>query len=73
MGVPIPVVGSLVGAFVGSFVGAFVGEMTVDRAQRSNPTRVATGALVGRAVAAGVKSGLGMVVAVLVLGAAVIG
>ena len=73
MGVPIPVIGSLVGAFVGSFIGAFLGEMTVDRAQRSNPTRVATGALIGRAVAAGVKSGLGMVVAVLVFGAAVVG
>ncbi|MBL0170669.1 MAG: DUF456 domain-containing protein [Gemmatimonadaceae bacterium] len=73
MGVPVPVVGSLAGAFLGAFVGAFVGEMTVHHSQRSDPTRVATGALVGRAVAAAVKSGLGLLVAVLVMGAALVG
>ena len=71
MGVPIPVVGSLVGAFIGAFVGAFVGELTVHRAQRGNPARVATGALVGRAVAAAVKSAMGLLVAVVVMAAAV--
>ena len=72
VGVPIPVVGSLAGAFVGAFVGAFAGELTVHRSERGDPTRVATGALVGRTVAAAVKSGLGMVVAVLVRGAAIV-
>ncbi len=71
MGVPIPVVGSLAGAFLGAFVGAFVGELTVHRAQRGNPARVATGALVGRAVAAAVKSAMGLLVAVVVMAAAV--
>ncbi len=73
VGVPVPVVGSLVGAFVGSFVGAFVGELTVHRDARNDPARVARGALVGRAVAAAAKSGIGMLVAVVVLGAAVVG
>lgn len=73
MGVPIPVVGSLVGAMLGAFVGAFLGEMTVHRDKRSDPTRVATGALVGRAVAAAVKSGIGLLVAVIVFGAAIAG
>lgn len=73
VGVPVPVIGSLVGAFVGAFAGAFVGELTVHRDSRSDPTRVATGALVGRAVAAAVKSGLGLVVVVLVMGAALVG
>ena len=73
VGVPIPIIGSLAGAFVGAFAGAFVGEMTVPRDQRGDPARVATGALVGRAIAAAVKSGLGLVVAVLVMGAALTG
>lgn len=73
VGVPVPVVGSLIGAFVGSFVGAFVGEYTVHRDLRADPTRAATGALVGRAVAAAAKSGLGILVAVVVFGAAALG
>jgi uncharacterized protein len=73
VGVPVPVIGSLAGAFAGAFVGAFAGEFTVHRDQRSDPTRVATGAVVGRAVAAAAKSGLGLLVAVLVFGAAVVG
>ena len=73
IGVPLPVVGSLIGAFIGSFVGAFLGEFSVHRDVRSDPTRAATGALIGRAVAAAAKSGLGMLVAVVVLGAAMLG
>ncbi len=73
VGVPVPVVGSLVGAFVGAFAGAFFGELTVGRDERGDPTRVATGALIGRAVAAAVKSGLGLLVAVVVMGAALAG
>jgi uncharacterized protein YqgC (DUF456 family) len=71
VGVPVPVVGSLFGAFVGAFVGAFIGEMTMRREDRGEPVRVATGALVGRAVAAAVKSGLGLVVAILVMASAI--
>jgi uncharacterized protein YqgC (DUF456 family) len=73
VGVPIPVIGSLAGAFVGAFAGAFIGELTVGRDERGDPARVATGALVGRAVAAAVKSALGLVVAVLLMGAAIAG
>lgn len=73
VGVPVPVVGSLVGAFAGAFAGAFLGELTVHRDSRANPTRVATGALVGRAVAAAAKSGLGLMVAVLLFASAVVG
>lgn len=73
VGVPVPVIGSLVGAFAGAFVGAFLGELTVHRDTRANPTTVATGALVGRAVAAAAKSGLGLLVAVLVFASAVFG
>ena len=72
VGVPIPVVGSVFGAFIGAFVGAFVGEMTVHRDVRSNPTTVATGALIGRAVAAAVKSGLGVIVAIWIFAAALV-
>ncbi len=72
VGVPVPVVGSLVGAFVGAFAGAFVAEWSVHRDRRANPTRVATGALIGRAVAAAVKCGLGVVVATWILIAALV-
>lgn len=73
VGVPLPVVGSLLGAFVGAFAGAFVGELTVHRDTRANPTRVATGALVGRAIAAAAKSGFGVLVASWIMAAAVVG
>jgi uncharacterized protein YqgC (DUF456 family) len=73
VGVPVPVVGSLAGAFVGAFAGAFVGELTVHRDVRSDPTTVAKGAVVGRAVAAAAKSGLGLLLAVVVFTAAAIG
>ena len=68
------IIGGLIGAIVGvpfrwwgrwsgAFVGAFVGRVHRGahgaRDQRGDPARVATGALVGRAVAAAVKSGLG--------------
>jgi uncharacterized protein len=73
VGVPVPVIGSLIGAFVGSFAGAFIGELTVHHRERQDPRRVATGALVGRAVAAAAKSGLGVLVGIVLLGAALLG
>lgn len=72
IGVPVPVLGSLVGAMVGSFVGAFVGELTVHRDTRANPTRAATGALLGRAVAAATKSAIAVVVGLILFAAALL-
>jgi uncharacterized protein YqgC (DUF456 family) len=63
MGVPVPIVGPLIGAFIGSFVGALVGELTVGSSGRDS-ARVATGALIGRAVATAMKMGVGCAVAV---------
>jgi uncharacterized protein YqgC (DUF456 family) len=64
VGVPVPVVGSVIGAFVGAFIGALAAELTVPPAQRGNAARVATGAVVGRAVAAAAKTGIGVVIVV---------
>jgi len=72
LGVPVPVIGSVLGAFVGAFAGAFIGELTVHRDLRGDPTRAATGAVIGRAVAAAAKSGIGVVVAVWLLAAALV-
>ncbi|HEX9633373.1 MAG TPA: DUF456 domain-containing protein [Gemmatimonadales bacterium] len=72
VGVPIPVVGSVIGAFVGSFAGAAAFEYT--RSLRmGGATRAGWGAVVGRAAAAAVKVGLGLVIAVLGLFAALRG
>ncbi|MBC8087400.1 MAG: DUF456 domain-containing protein [Phycisphaerae bacterium] len=73
IGVPVPVIGSVIGAFVGAFVGALVGEFTVPREQRGDLTRVATGAVVGRAVAAALKTGIGVVIMVWMLAVAIFG
>jgi len=69
VGVPIPVVGSVVGAFVGSFAGAAIFEYT-HSSKVGGATRAGWGAVVGRAAAAAVKVGLGIVIAVLGLFAA---
>jgi uncharacterized protein YqgC (DUF456 family) len=69
VGVPVPIVGSMVGAFVGAFLGALIAEYTRE-ANASKATRVATGALIGRAVAAAMKVGIGLVMAVWLLFAA---
>jgi uncharacterized protein YqgC (DUF456 family) len=64
VGVPIPIVGSVIGGFVGAFVGAAVFEYS--RARRSEgAVRAGWGAVLGRAVAAGVKMGVGIVMVVL--------
>ena len=68
-GVPVPVVGSVLGALAGAFAGAFVAELT-HRRDAGAATRVATGAVVGRAAAAAVKTGVGVVIAVWLLVAA---
>jgi uncharacterized protein len=63
MGVPIPIVGMLIGAFIGSFAGALVGELTTGSSGRDS-ARVATGALIGRALATAMKMGVGITIAV---------
>jgi uncharacterized protein YqgC (DUF456 family) len=69
VGVPVPVIGSVIGAFVGSFVGALAAEWLQGAGARS-ATRVATGALLGRAAATAAKSAIGVVMAVWILFAA---
>jgi uncharacterized protein YqgC (DUF456 family) len=63
IGVPVPIVGPLIGAFAGSFVGALIGELTVG-SSKSDSARVATGALIGRAVATAMKMAVGCTIAV---------
>ena len=63
IGVPVPIIGSVIGAFVGSFAGALVAEYTRRDATVGTSTRVATGALIGRVVAAAMKTGIGVVIA----------
>lgn len=62
MGFPVPIVGPIIGAFVGAFIGAFAGEITHGTGGGA-ATRVAWGALVGRAVAAAAKVAMGVVIA----------
>jgi hypothetical protein len=69
VGIPIPVVGSIVGAFAGAFVGALVFEMSAGSGG-GTATRVAWGALIGRVAAAAIKMGIGLVMAVWLLFAA---
>ncbi len=73
VGVPVPVIGSIIGAFVGAFIGALVGEYTVPKESRGDLTKVATGAVVGRAVAAALKTGIGVVVMVWILAVTIFG
>ena len=69
IGVPVPVVGSVIGGFVGAFVGAALFEYT--RARHSEgAVRAGWGAVLGRAAAAAVKMGLGVVISVVSLFAA---
>ena len=63
VGVPIPVLGSMIGAFVGSFAGALVAELTRGSGAGA-ATRVATGALIVRAVAVAMKVAVGLLLVV---------
>jgi len=69
VGVPVPIVGPVLGAFAGAFIGAFVGEISREW-KGGAATKVATGALIGRVVAAGMKISLGVVMAAWLLAAA---
>jgi uncharacterized protein YqgC (DUF456 family) len=72
VGVPIAIVGSVIGAFVGSFLGAMIFELS--HSWRSpewrGSMRVGWGAMIGRLVAATLKSGIGVVIAAIALFAA---
>ena len=58
VGVPIPIVGPIIGGFIGAFAGALVFEYTKGGDAQVS-TRVAWGALVGKAVAAAMKVAAG--------------
>lgn len=68
LGVPVPVVGSIIGAFVGAFIGAFVFEFSRGSGH-GTATRVAWGAFIGRVVSAAMKVGIGLAMAVWMIGA----
>jgi uncharacterized protein YqgC (DUF456 family) len=69
VGVPVPIIGSIIGAFAGAFLGALVFEYSRGSGATLS-TRVATGALIGRAVASAMKVGAGIAIAVWLLFAA---
>lgn len=66
VGVPVPIIGPILGAFAGSFAGALIAEYSRGSDAQAS-TRVATGALIGRAVASAMKVAAGVVIAVWLL------
>ena len=64
VGVPVPVVGSVIGAFLGSFAGAVAFEYATSR-RADVALGAGWGALLGRAMAAATKVGLGVVIVVM--------
>jgi uncharacterized protein len=71
VGVPVPIVGSIVGAFAGAFIGAFVAEWSRG-GDHGAAARVAWGAFLGRVTAAATKVAIGLVMAVWMVGAAIL-
>ena len=69
VGFPVPIVGPVIGAFIGSFCGALVAELT-GGASAGNATRVAKGALIGRAMSTALKIGIGFTIGVWIFVAA---
>jgi uncharacterized protein len=63
IGVPVPIVGSVIGGFVGAFVGAAVFEYTRARKVEGS-AKAGWGAVLGRAAAVAVKTGVGVVMVV---------
>jgi uncharacterized protein YqgC (DUF456 family) len=63
VGVPVPIVGPVIGAFVGSFIGALVAELSRG-STAGDATRVAKGALIGRAVSTALKVGIGFTIGI---------
>jgi uncharacterized protein len=70
VGVPVPIIGPVIGAFIGAFVGAFAFELS-GGSGGGQATRVATGALIGRALASAAKVGIGVAMAAWIIFAAV--
>ena len=66
VGIPVPIIGSVIGAFIGAFVGAFVGQVSLGTGG-GHATRVATGALIGRTLAAATKVGIGVAMSAWIL------
>lgn len=64
VGVPVPVIGSVIGGLVGAFLGAALFEYSKAR-HSEGAVRAGWGAVLGRAVAAGVKMGVGIVIVVI--------
>ena len=64
VGVPVPVIGSVVGGFVGAFLGAALFEYSKAR-HTEGSVKAGWGAVLGRALAAGVKMGVGVVMVVI--------
>jgi uncharacterized protein YqgC (DUF456 family) len=64
-GIPVPVVGSMIGAFAGAFVGALVAEWTQPEANAASATRVATGAMIGKAAATAMKLAIAFTIALM--------
>jgi len=58
IGVPVPIVGPIIGGFLGAFAGALAFEYSKGSGAQAS-TRVAWGALVGKAVAAAMKVAAG--------------
>jgi uncharacterized protein len=69
VGIPIPLLGSVFGGILGSFAGAVAFELVGGRRSKE-AVRAGWGAMVGRVVAMGVKGGVGIVIAVVALVAA---
>ena len=71
VGVPVPVIGSVIGSFVGAFAGAVVFEYW--KSDAGTAVLAGWGALLGRAAATAAKIGVGLVIAVVALFAAIRG
>jgi len=63
VGFPVPIIGPVIGAFIGSFVGALIAEFT-GGSSAGDATRVAKGALIGRAVSTVLKIGIGFTIGI---------
>lgn len=70
VGVPVPIIGPILGGFAGAFIGALVFEYSRGSGAHMS-TRVAWGALVGRAVAAALKVAFGFAIAAWLMAAAI--
>jgi uncharacterized protein len=66
VGVPIPIIGSVIGGFLGAFIGAAVFEYTRAR-HAGGSVKAGWGAVLGRAAAAALKMGIGVVMVVATL------